>query len=90
MRNFKTSMDFMRKVYKYGLSRFSAPKPIETDVLCDELKITFNRNTTFFELIQDGSVIGEMRMNSQMNPGDSVSLCGLKLYWTIEFHGDGE
>lgn len=81
---FRTSMEFMQQVYQHGLKKFKAPEPIETDVLCDELKITFHRKSTTFELIQKGLVIGEMEIDSRIDPGDTISLTQLKLYWGIE------
>lgn len=82
---FKTSMEFMQRVYEGGLRQFKAPEPISTDVLCDELRIEFHSHTTTFKLIRKGSVIGESETSSSMLPGDTISLSGLKLYWEIGF-----
>jgi hypothetical protein len=86
---FKTSMEFMRRIYDGGLRQFEAPKPISTDVLCDELRIEFHRHGTSYKIMKNGLVVGEMETSGSMLPGDTLSLTGLKLYWEIGLQPSG-
>lgn len=86
---FKTSMEFMQRVYEGGLRQFKAPEPLSTDVLCDELRIEFHGYRTTYKLMQKGLVIGETEVSSSTLPGDTLSLTGLKLYWEVGLQPSG-
>ena len=82
----KTSPEFLRRVFEGGVKQFEAPPPpsLVTNVLCNELKVIFLKDSTVFQLLQNGVVVGEREVLGKMKPGDSVTFSDLHLYWKME------
>jgi len=84
MSNFKLTKEFKEKMFWDGITSVQAPEPAKADVLCNSIKITFNKKTTKVTLYQDKLSVCESILPSDISLGSEVHIKEMKIYYPIE------
>ena len=80
---FKLTDSFKRKIFWEGMEKNQAYPPAEADVICDSIEFHFGKHHTEVTLLQNGMPISEGIIPTKIYPGETFSIDGLKLYYTI-------